>query len=95
MTEPTVALPGVLEDEGQKILSGLSEVDLDPTGVDALYQIDDPLALTPAQRAVVIESIRRSRAETKRKTAVRKRKKLEKDEAAKLTLEDLDLELKL
>lgn len=80
---------GVLEDEGQKILSGLKDIVLDPAAVDRLYNAN-PLVLSKAQRRVVIETVRRQRAEREvRKERKAKKVKATSDEIASLTLDDL------
>lgn len=79
----------VLDEEGNKILSGLRDVVLDPAAIDVLYTAN-PLLLTKAQRAVVVESLRRHRAERTAKKAARvTKKKLTDDEKNKLSLDDL------
>jgi len=81
---------GVLEAEGQKILTGFSDLELDPKAIDQLYHAN-PLVLSKAQRAVIIESIRRHRAEREVKSAARKAKrdKKSKEELNSLSLDDL------
>lgn len=93
--ETTESIEGVLESEGQKILTGFTDLELDPKSIDLLYHAN-PLVLTKAQRAVVIESIRRHRAEREVRAATRKAKKERKspEEVSGLTLDDLgELEL--
>jgi len=81
---------GVLEAEGQKILTGFSDLELDPKAIDQLYHAN-PLVLSKAQRAVIIESIRRHRAEREVKARVRaaKKEKKSKEELNSLSLDDL------
>jgi len=87
--EDELAPVNVLELEGQKILAGFADVVLDPSCVDQLYNAN-PLVLTKAQRAVVIETIRRHRAERTAKKAARKTKvKATKEELAGISLDDL------
>lgn len=93
MTSPdpeiTNLAEGVLEEEGQKILSGFHDIELDVGAVDVLFHAN-PRVLTAAQRAVVIESIRRHRAErTEKKKARAAKKPKDPEAAAKLTLDDL------
>jgi hypothetical protein len=90
----------LLESEGQKILSGLSDVELDPSSVSALYS-RNPRVLSKAQRAVVIETIRRARAAYQTKRAnkptppIPKEPKLTKEQISELKLDDLVLEIDL
>lgn len=81
---------GVLEAEGQKILEGFTDVELDPASIDVLYHANQ-LVLSKAQRAVVIESIRRHRAERIEKSRIRAAKKQKKtpEELSGLSLDDL------
>lgn len=88
----------ILEAEGQKILEGFKDVELDPALVDQLYK-NNQLVLTRAQRAVVIETIRRHRAERVRKkegkasSGPRAKKTSVTDEGLKAALGDLKFDL--
>lgn len=81
-------LEGVLETEGTKILSGFRDIALDPAAVDLLYNCNQ-LVLTKAQRAVVIETIRRHRAERTEKKKAPKKVKATKEELSGISLDDL------
>ncbi len=82
---------------GQKILNGIQDVEIDPQELQELFHAPHPLEMSRAQRAVVVEGLRRARATSiiKRATASKKRaaNKMPKDEAAQLALDDLDLDL--
>ena len=86
----------ILQEEGLQILSGLKDVELDPTGLDTLFNCDQPLKLTREQRAVVIEGLRRARAKylkNKKQKSVKRKAKADPAEIEGLSLEDLDLDL--
>jgi hypothetical protein len=88
----------VLAKEGALILAGevpLDSINLDVKSIDLLYDAD-PLRLTKAQRAVVVESERRARAEflekKKAKSAKKKQAPLP-EEIEALTLDDLQIDV--
>lgn len=83
----------ILQSEGEKILANIADVELDPTLLEQLYSTS-PLKMTKAQRAVVVESLRRRRAELKVKKAARAAKRKTPSQPAEtITLEDLDLKI--
>ena len=100
MTEPKPKpepLEGILEEEGQQILNHIQDVELDPMEVNLLFTHGNPHNLSQAQRAVIVEELRRSR-KTYLTKKVAKRKKA--DAKAKTTitksgfdLEDLNLDI--
>jgi hypothetical protein len=94
-TEELNPYEGILEAEGQQILSGISEIRLDPEEVDKLFSCDNPFLLTRAQRAVNVEMLRRQRAEyvEKKKAKRQKKEKAPPPEIGGLKLEDLDLDI--
>jgi hypothetical protein len=85
--------PGVLEAEGLKILEGIQDVELDATQVDLLFKIPHPLQASEAQRAVIVEALRRSRKTYSAKKAAKQAKKAAKPliEIEGFSLEDLDI----
>ena len=87
-------MPAAMELAGLQILEGISDVELDPKQVDELYDEENPLNLSPAKRAVIVESLRRQRTKhfSKKKA---KRTKVAKTpaEVEGLTLEDLNLDV--
>jgi len=88
---------GILEEQGTQILSGLANIQLDPTEVDRLFSCENPLILTSAQRAVCIEILRRQRKEyVENKAKKRSKREAKKKPAVKiegLSLADLDLKV--
>lgn len=85
-------IEGVLCDEGEKILTGIADVELDPTLLEQLYATS-PMKMVKAQRAVIVESLRRRRAELLIKRAAKKAKARPTQPSDSLTLDDLDIEL--
>jgi hypothetical protein len=86
-------IQGILQDEGEKILANIADVELDPTLLEQLYT-SSPLRMTKAQRAVVVESLRRRRAALKVKQAAKKAKAAGPSQPSEtITLDDLDIEL--
>lgn len=80
------------EAEGQQILSGIKDVVLDPTEVDKIWDLH-PLKITHAQRAVIIEQIRRSRERFQQKPKRTKKPSPAVGDSDKLSLDDLDIDV--
>ena len=80
---------------GEKILAGIKDVELDPTEVDLLFSMENPLEMTEAQRAVTVEALRRSRAEytVKKKAKRAKKPKLTPVEIEGMSLDDLKIDM--
>jgi hypothetical protein len=85
--------PKVGHQTGQKILQGIKDVEIDPTEADILIQHDTPLELSTEQRAVVVETLRKSRAKylvaKKEKQTKRAAKKAPVTEVEGVNIEDL------
>lgn len=89
---------GILHEEGVKILEGIKDVDLDPEGLDTLFNCDQPLKLSRQQRAVVIEGLRKAREKylVNKKAKADRKKKAPKPTPAEIegmSLDDLNLDL--
>ena len=83
----------VLEAEGDKILSGIKDIPLDITEVDKIWDLH-PLEITRAQRAVLVEQIRRSREKFQAKPKrTKKAKPTPNGPAGDISLEDLDIDV--
>ena len=86
----------VLAEEGIAILSGLKDVEIDPNELDLLFNCDNPLILSKAQRSVVVEGLRRARVkylENKKTKAAKKAAKATPAEINGMSLGDLQLDL--
>jgi len=88
-------LKGVLEEEGLKILDHIQDVDLDPDEVNILWTHPTPLDLSSAQRAVVIEKLRRDRKDyvKAKKEGKRVKKPVSTKLKSGLDLKDLNLDI--
>jgi len=94
-SEPNPPLTNVGEAAGMQILNGITDVEINPNELQELFNHPHPLLMTEAQRAVVVEGLRRSRGEylvTKEKKAAKRAYKTA-DDSFKVSLADLDLKL--
>ena len=85
----------ILEHQGQQILEGHKDIELLPEEVNLIWelQVDE---LTPALRAVIIESLRNNRKNfAKKKAAGRGRKPSVPVPDGGISLDDLDIEVEL
>ena len=73
-TETENGIAGILEEEGLKILNNIQGVELDASEVSVLFAHSNPLELSKAQRAVVIQSLRESRKTYLEKKQVKRNK---------------------
>lgn len=96
-TQEAAGIKGVLEKEGNLLLSGevpLDSVEFDSKAIDLLWDAN-PLLLTRPQMQVIVEAERRHRAEyeQKRKEKAQKKKKPLPAEIEAITIDDLGIDL--
>jgi hypothetical protein len=91
----TNPIEGILETEGNQILNHIQDVELDPMEVNKLFTHPNPYELSPAQRAVIVSELRKSRATYIKRKAEKRKKAAAKSTVTKsgFDLKDLNLNI--